>query len=508
MTQMAFRERNIVRKNAQKVDVLFGYCYPSTYRTGMTSLSTHLFYTLLNGREDTSCERYFRYDVPSASFSLESGRPLKENHVVGFSLTYEENITEILEMLACGQIPLLAKNRRGEDPIVLVGGAVVTSNPEPYCDFVDAFVIGEGDEVIHDIIEAVRNANSRNEAIDNLADIEGLYVPSTAPSVVRRIQIEDLDSSPYPEAQIIPNVADGSKYEPIFGKAFLLETSRGCGHACGFCLIGHLCRPRRVRSLNVLQRLVERGLEKTPVRKIALIASSLGERDNVEELTSWIVSQGLNLSVPSLRADAVNPNLLSAVVAGGQRTLTIAPETGSEELRQQIGKGLTDNEIFRAISLAEEAGFTSVKLYFIVGLPHETEQDVEAIVRLVKNIAEDSRIEIKVNVNPFVPKAGTRYQRNPQPTLDILRKKTGAVTNGLNRIPNVVCTTLDVRAARIQAALSLGDQNLSEVIRLATKYGGYGGWRRAEAESGIEFFSVANDTERLKGDLPWSFINS
>ncbi|MGV9169086.1 MAG: B12-binding domain-containing radical SAM protein [Promethearchaeia archaeon] len=506
MTHMDFTELNVIRKNAQKVDVLFGYCYPSTYRTGMTNLSTHLFYTMLNARKDTSCERYFRYDVPSPSASLESGRPLKENHIVGFSLTYEQNITAILEMLAYGDIPLLAKNRREKDPLVLLGGVVVTSNPEPYRNFADAFVVGEGDQVIHDIIEAVPNATSRNEAIDNLADIGGVYVPSSAPSVVRRIQVDNLDSLFYPQAQIIPNVTDGSKYEPVFGKAFLLETSRGCGHACGFCLIGHLCRPRRTRSLRMLKNLVEKGLHKTPVRKVALIASSLGDRDNVEELTSWIVKQGLSLSVPSLRADSVTRDLLSAIVAGGQRTLTIAPETGSEELRQQIGKGLTDEDIFRAVSLAEKAGFTSVKLYFIIGLPHETAKDIKAIIQLVRKLAKQSQVEIKVNVNPFVPKAGTGFQRYPQPPLDILRRKTKEVGDGLNQIPNVRCTALDVRGARIQAALSLGDSRISEVIRLATRYGGYGGWRRAETETGIEFFSIANNAERLKGELPWSFI--
>jgi radical SAM superfamily enzyme YgiQ (UPF0313 family) len=505
---LGVKEFNVVLKDTRNVKVLFGYAYPSTYRTGMTSLATHLFYSILNDRDDTSCERYFRYDVPSACHSIESGRPLKENQIVGFSLTYEEDIVHLVQMLELAGIPAIAAERSEADPIVLVGGPVPSSNPEPYADFVDAFVIGEGDIVIHDIITTVTETDSRAEALEQLAHLEGLYLPHARPSVVHRLMISDLDALYHPTAQIVPDVPEGSKLEPVFGKSLLVEATRGCGHSCKFCLVGHICRPRRTRSLSRLKGIITEGLNETPVNKVSLISSSLGESEGFEELAAWIVDRGCQLSVPSLRADSVSEGFLSSLVKGGQRTFTIAPETGLPELRRSAGKALSNDQIEYSAQLAAKAGFSALKLYFIIGLPGENEQDVAAIPQMVERLAKMTGMRITVSVNPFVPKAQTTWERQPQPLIEIIRSKIRTIERGLRGVPRISIEPLDPRDARIQAALSIGDRSLGKAILVAARHGGYGGWRKAERETQVPVLSMANDSGRLQGDLPWAFIKN
>ncbi|MDF1540039.1 MAG: radical SAM protein [Candidatus Thorarchaeota archaeon] len=506
MPNEAFREYNAVLKDFSKIDIAFGLCYPSTYRSGMTGLAIHLFYSALNNRDDTSCERYFRYDTKSPANSVESGRPLRDNHIVGFSLTYEENIIELVQMLEKGGIPVGQSERTDDDPIVLVGGPVVSANPEPYVDFIDAFVIGEGDIVIHKIVDVVGNAESRRDAIESLAEIEGVYVPSIPQNKIVRLIMKDFDSLFHPTAQVVADVEEGSKLESVFGQSLLVEVSRGCGHSCKFCLVGHICRPRRTRSISKLKAIIEKGVQETPVKKVSLIASSLGDLDNLEELASWVIDQDLQLSTPSVRADRVTPNLLKIMKKAGQRTLTIAPETGSSRLRKEMGKGLDDEGIFSAVRYAHEADIGSLKTYFIIGLPGETEEDVLAIGKMVKKLALETGMRITVNVNPFIPKAHTRWEREAQPTLEVLRSKIKIIQQSLHNVPRVRIETLDPRNARVQAALSVGDRSIGRVIRVAASYGGLSGWRRAERETGVRFFEIANDSSRKSEPLPWKSI--
>lgn len=506
MSSKTLKEFNTTVKDSNSVDVLFGYCYPSTYRAGMTGLALHILYAILNSREDTSCERYFRFDTQSPAISVESRRPLRDNHIVGFSLTYEEDIINLVQMLESGNIPTLAEKRTEEDPLVIVGGPVVTANPEPFVDFVDAFVIGEGDVIIHDIIDTISVGSSRKDVLLQLAELKGVYVPTFPKAKVDRNIILDLDSLEYPVAQIIPNVPDGSHLEPVFGNSFLLEVTRGCGHSCRFCLIGHICRPRRTRSLNRLKDLVESGIERTPTRKISMIGSSLGDLDGLEELVCWTVDKELEVSVPSLRADSVTKPLLDCLVKGGQRTLTIAPETGSNKLRETMGKDLTDIDIENAVEIAAHAGYSSLKLYFIIGLPGETDDDINATVDMIVRLAKTSTLKVTASVNPFIPKAQTRWEREPQPTIEELRRRLRLVEKVVKKKSKVTVESLDPRNARIQAALSVGDRTLGKLIHVAAKYGGYSGWRKAEKETGLSFLTLANDTERLQNDLPWSFL--
>jgi radical SAM superfamily enzyme YgiQ (UPF0313 family) len=474
----------------------------------MTGLALHILYATLNSREDTSCERYFRYDTPSPSHSVESNRPLGKNHILGFSLTYEEDILHLVQMLEIGSVPVLVEKRGESDPIVIVGGPVVSANPEPYVDFVDAFVIGEGDLIVHDVVAAVKDSNARSEVLDRLSLLRGVYVPTIPkPNVIRNI-ISDLDSLPYPTTQIVPDVPVGSHLESVFGKSFLLEVTRGCGHSCKFCLVGHICRPRRTRSLKRLKELISLGREDTPTEKVSMIGSSLGDLDSLEELVCWTVDQGIEVSVPSLRADSVTKSLLDCLVKSGQRTLTIAPESGSARLRKIMGKGLDESDIELAVELAKNAGYSSLKLYFIVGLPEETDEDLRETVEMITKLAKTSGLKVTASVNPFIPKAQTRWEREPQPPIEEIRRKLHFVEKGVKETSRVTVETLDPRNARIQAVLSLGDRSLGPVIQKASEYGGLGGWRRAEKETKIPFFSVANDAERLEGPLPWSFLNN
>ncbi len=472
----------------------------------MTGLALHIFYAILNSREDTSCERYFRFDTASPALSIESRRPLRVNHIIGFSLTYEEDIINLIQMLEAGGVPVLAEQRTDEDPIVIVGGPVVTANPEPFVDFIDAFVIGEGDLVIHKIVDAVVAGGSRTEVLSQLAELSGVYVPSFPKAKVDRNIIQDLDSLPYPVSQIVPDVIEGSQLEPVFGKSFLLEVTSGCGHSFRFFLIGHVCQPRRTKTLDRLKDLIRMGIENTPVSKVSMIGSSLGDLDRLEDLVCWTVDQGLGVSVPSLRADSVTGPLLDCLVKGGQRTLTIAPETGSVNLRQSIGKGLKDTDIENAVEVAARAGYNSLKLYFIIGLPGETDDDINDSVDMIVKLARISGLRVTASVNPFIPKAQTRWEREPQPTLEELRRRLKLVEKGVRKKSKVTVESLDPRNARIQAALSIGDRSLGKVIQTAAKYGGYAGWRRAEKETGVSFLSLASDADRLQNRVPWSFL--
>ncbi len=502
-----FREVNAQIKDLRRITVQFGLCYPSTYRAGMTSLAIHLFYSLLNQREDTSCERYFRYDVTSPSHSVETLRPLRQNHIVGFSLTYEEDIIHLLQMLENGQIPVMSSERTSEDPLVIVGGPVVTANPEPFVDFVDAFVIGDGEYVIHPIVDSVAESSSRSEALERISELEGVYVPIRRPDSVRRLVVEDLDSAFHPTAQVMPDVPTGDVHEPIFGKSLLVEMARGCRHACAFCIVGHICRPWRARSLERLQEIIEQGLLETPVKKVALIGSTPESIDNMlDRLAIWIVDRGLELSLPSLRADVISRELVDALVRGGQRTLTLAPESGSEKLRDSMRKGLLDEDIDRAVELAKQAGIRALKLYFIIGLPGETEDDVRSIATMVRRLRMSSSMRVTVSVNPFIPKAGTRLEREPQRDLQYIRRMRRMIESELKGLSHVEIESFDPRAAQIQAALSIGDRSLGRLIRLASYYGGLGGWRRAERETGVSIEKIACSEERQDGILPWSFI--
>lgn len=472
----------------------------------MTGLATHLFYSALNLRSDTSCERYFRYDTRSPVHSVESGRPLRSNHIIGFTLTYENDILHLVQMLEMGEIPIWNTARTEKDPIVIVGGPAISGNPEPYRDFVDAFAIGEGDFVIHGIIEAAKSSNTRRETILRLATIPSVYVPTIEQGIIKRSIIRDIDDLFHPTQQVVPIVPDGDRREPVFGKALLVEVTRGCKHSCKFCLIGHISRPGRTRSLESVKNIIIEGIQKTPVRKVALIGSSVGDMDELEDLMAWMEKKELEFSVPSLRADRITKNTLKLLAKVGQRTLTFAPETGSEELRRSLGKGLSDEHIERAAAMATEAGMRAIKLYFIVGLPGETEEDVKSIGTMVRRISDISGLKVTVSANPFIPKAHTRFEREPQLPISEIRRRLRIVEKDLRNIPHSTIESLDPRFARIQAALSLGDRSLSKVIWKAAQYGGLGGWRRGEKETGIEFFNLANNGERLQDTLPWSFI--
>jgi radical SAM superfamily enzyme YgiQ (UPF0313 family) len=250
------------------------------------------------------------------------------------------------------------------------------------------------------------------------------------------------------------------------------------------------------------------GREDTPTSKVSMIGSSLGDLDGLEELVCWTVEQGLEVSVPSLRADSVTKPLLDCLVESGQRTLTIAPESGSARLRKVMGKGLDESDIEHAVELAKKAGYSFLKLYFIVGLPEETDDDLQDTVEMITNLAKTSGLRVTASINPFIPKAQTRWEREPQPPIEEVRKKLQFVEKGVRETSRVTVEALDPRSARIQAALSLGDRSLGQVIQKASEYGGFGGWRRAEKETKIPFFSIANDADRLEGQLPWSFIDS
>ncbi|MEM2142634.1 MAG: radical SAM protein, partial [Candidatus Thorarchaeota archaeon] len=358
-----------------------------------------------------------------------------------------------------------------------------------------------------EILDAGQDVRDRLGFLEALSDIAGVYVPAKEPTSISRRIVPELDLAFHPTSQIVPIVPDGDVHEPILGKSFLIEVNRGCGHACAFCVVGHICRPRRVRSLKRQLEICEDGLKRTPVGKVAFIGSSVGAVDGLAEIGSMLVHRGVRISVPSLRADSITEELLRTLVEGGQKTLTIAPEVGGQELRYRIRKRISNETFYDVVALASRVGMKFLKAYFIFGLPEESLDDVHEIGRMIARFREIGRMRVTVSLNPFIPKAGTEFERKPQLSLDVLRERMSIVRKSLKHLPGVELEILDPRLARIQAALSVGDRRLGPLIRLAAKYGGLGGWRRAERETGIPFNEIVTGPRRQEDPLPWAFIS-
>jgi radical SAM superfamily enzyme YgiQ (UPF0313 family) len=502
-------ETNAVRKDHRKAQLKFALCYPEPYRVGMSCLAIHTLYEILNARKDVICERAFYEPSFSSTRTLESNIPLSKMDIVGFSLQYETDYVNVLRMLLDSGIPLLSKQRDDNDPLVIAGGPCATGNPEPMSDFIDIFVVGDAESNLSTLIDLAIKTKTPRAHLDEFLDVRGLYIPSMNQDSVERTWVRDLNMAPHPVRQVIPDVGENTKLSPIFGKTFLTEVTRGCGHGCRFCYTGYTSRPYRERTSRKIEEIVEQGVEYTGVKKITLIGSGLSDYFDLVNICNWIVNEAeMRLSVASMRAGASSIELLRLLAKGGERTLTIAPETGSQALRDSMNKKITDDDIIQTAENALEAGIKNIKLYFMIGLPFETNEDIQSMISLVKRIGKlgyKSR-SIRLSVAPFIPKPDTPFQWFGMARRSDLEDRLRMVRSSLCPLAKVDVESPDFRWSEVQTILSMADRNIGRSLEYVARAGGtFGAWRRAIGTA-QKISSICESSRSLETQLPWDKI--
>lgn len=502
-------ELNTIKKNWSRVDLKIALCYPNVYRAGMTGLAVKLLYGLLNLREDVLCERFFIPTLREPLRSLESNQPLEKFDVIAFTLQYEDDYVNVIRMLTESNIPLRREERSRRGPLVIAGGPCAIGNPEPLADYFDLFVIGDAEPVLDKLIDRVKSFKKPSRHIEEFADLEGLYVPGTTNSV-RRVWVRNLNDAYHPLAQQIPLVDPQSPYMPIFGRSFTVEAVRGCNRGCRFCLIGHIGRPKRDRSLAKLEEIIEDGLHYTPVKKVSLIGAGLSDHRELEEICEFIVSRGLEFSIPSIRPESVTDHLAKLLVMGKQKTVSMAPDGPSPRMRRIINKSIDEDVIVGAAENLLRNGIKRLKLYYMIGLPGERVEDIESIAELSRKVADlgYGPRAIHLNINPLIPKAQTPFQWEEPPSVKYVRGTLNLLRKLLRDDRRFLISCLDPRRARVQALLSLGDRRIGRIIETAARYGGgLGAWRRAIKECGVPIGRYLR--KKAVGEpMPWDQINT
>lgn len=451
--------------------------FPNTYRLGMSSLALQTLYALFNNA-GLVCERAFLPDgkaqraLAAGLRSLESETPLGGFEFVLLSSSFELDWLLVPALLEAGGIPARREDRDETHPIVFAGGAAVTGNPEPLAGIADVLVRGEIEPIAADLLATLTGAESREEVFDGLASLPGVYLPSQASSAqtVARLVQQRLDEVPTETTVLTPHTE--------FPSRFLIEVSRGCGRTCRFCMGRQLYHPLRVRHLDALVPRIERALEYTD--RVGLVGAAISDYPWVDELVSLLRERGTSLSVSSVRAENVSEALVTALAQSGQDTLTLAPETGSDALRAAIGKTLTREHLHRCLRLGLAAGISHFRLYFMLGLPGEEPEDVEAIPRLVAHLREQNPgAVLSASINPFAPKPHTPFaQAQVLPEAEVTRRLR-QVTNALRKAGVHDVTTDSPRAAEAQAVLGRGGRELSEPLIAASLQGAsLGAFRR------------------------------
>ena len=548
-------ELNSVEKDPSTVDMRFAFCFPDTYEIGMSHLGIKILYYLINEREDAYCERVFApwldmeeqmRKVGLPLFTLETGTPLSEFDLIGFTLQYEMSFTTCLYMLELGGVPLLAKDRHGLENLV-VGGGPCACNPEPIADFFDLFMLGDGEEVMMDLLDLYKEYKeqgaSREEFLKAASHIGGIYVPSLydvsynedgtvkavspvgdAPAVVRKRVVADLDSAYYPDKFLVP-------YIDIVHDRAVEEIYRGCIRGCRFCQAGFLYRPIREKSVDTINAQAKSLCESTGYDEISVISLSTSDYSGIQPLLSdmadWTAEQKINISLPSLRIDTFSDELVEKLNLIRRSGLTFAPEAGSQRMRDVINKNITEEDIMKSVRIAFANNYATVKLYFMLGLPYETMADVEAIVDLGKQIVDafyqnpdrvkGRHLTVNISASPFVPKPFTPFQWEPQDTKASIEEKQERL-HELAAKTRLHISSHHSDTIFLEAAFARGDRRLCKVIRKAFEKGCYfdswdncfdiDKWMEAFEECGLDPAFYSNRRRSYDEVLPWDHLDN
>ena len=512
----------------QKVAIV----YPNTYFVGMSNLGLHIIYEEINLRNDSVCERIFlpekkeleAYDkTKTPLMSVETQRPMHQFDVVAFDVTFEMDYFHIPLMLRHGRVPIMGKDRTEFDPIVIAGGPCATFNPEPFADFIDAFIIGEGEGIVTAVLERIRkgreNGESREETISALAQIDGVYVPvlytpqyddnkrfvgydiaEGAPKTIRR-HFEPLTSGG--ETVIATNFTE-------FGAMYIIEVARGCGRHCRFCMAGYCFRVPRVRPLDILKEGVDRA-EKLG-KKVGLMGAAISDYPEVDELVTYIRSKDMRYSCASLRADSLTQAVVDGLADSGQKTITIAPETGSERLRRVINKGISEEHLQNAATLSAKSGIQHMRLYIMIGLPTETDEDIEAIVGLAErtqaHMAEvGCKGRLTLSINPFIPKPFTPFQWMAMDHQKTVEKKLQYIKKALQKNRRIEVLVESPKEAYIQGVLARGDRRLGAVLAACAADRGSKSFKPEMKAAGLDMDEMNYRERSFDEFLPWSHLD-
>lgn len=478
------KEHNVVIKNHRNVDIRFASCYPNLYRTAMSSLGFHIIYEFLNSREDVWCERV----VYPYIHSFESNNPLKNFDIVSFSLQYEQDYFNVLEMLNKANIPLRQSDRGKNDPLVIAGGPCATSNPLPMSQFIDLFIIGEGEVVLDDVINTYKELDDPRKEIDAFLDIEGVYVPDHP---VNRVIVDNMDDACHPTYQIVSET-DDKEFLPVFGSSILLGVSRGCSRGCRFCMAGYLYRPRRETSLKKLFEIAEESREVTHLNKVALIGAAVSDYSKIDELCEGLLERGFEITTPSLRIESLSEDTLNSLQQSGLKTITLAPESTCN-IRRRLNKPISDGQTFEVAKMALERGM-NIKLYFLIGTPHETKEDLLELAELMKNIQKLSsrKNSVRFSVNPLIPKPHTPLQWEDF-NLGLMKSKIKYLKSQLAKYPLKIDSP---RIGLMQYVLSTGDIEVGNLIE-----------RSLQNNLPISEWKKFASKKDLETNLPWKNIN-
>ena len=512
----------------QKVAIV----YPNTYFVGMSNLGLHIIYEEINLRNDSVCERIFlpekkeleAYDkTKTPLMSVETQRPMHQFDVVAFDVTFEMDYFHIPLMLRHGRVPIMGKDRTEFDPIVIAGGPCATFNPEPFADFIDAFIIGEGEGIVSRVLDIIRDGKmeglDRHAILRQLANISGVYVPSLyvpiysddgefkgyhiaegAPKTIKR-HFEMLTSGG--ETVVATNYTE-------FGAMYIIEVARGCGRHCRFCMAGYCFRVPRVRPLEILKEGVDRA-EKLG-KKVGLMGAAISDYPEVDELVTYIRSKDMRYSCASLRADSLTQAVVDGLADSGQKTITIAPETGSERLRRVINKGISEEHLQNAATLSAKSGIQHMRLYIMIGLPTETDEDIEAIVGLAErtqaHMAEvGCKGRLTLSINPFIPKPFTPFQWMAMDHQKTVEKKLQYIKKALQKNRRIEVLVESPKEAYIQGVLARGDRRLGAVLAACAADRGSKSFKSEMKAAGLDMDEMNYRERSFDEFLPWSHLD-